>query len=104
MSSTAIKTFRFLTSAQVIKLHQTTIARAQPSQPAMLASAVTSPTNINYYDQGECLQLAAKLAEKIMKNHAYQDRNKRTALLAAGMFLKIDGYKLQDTPMAAFPS
>jgi prophage maintenance system killer protein len=36
-----------------------------------------------------------------MKNHAYQDGNKRTALLAADMFLKINGYKLQDTPMAA---
>jgi prophage maintenance system killer protein len=35
-----------------------------------------------------------------MKNHAYQDGNKRTALVAADMFLKINGYKLQDTPMA----
>jgi len=38
-------------------------------------------------------QLAANLSEKIMKNHAYQDGNKRTALVAADMFLKINGYK-----------
>ncbi|PVH74071.1 hypothetical protein DL98DRAFT_605784, partial [Cadophora sp. DSE1049] len=98
--SAAVKTFRFLTSAQVIRLHQTTIARAQPSQLAMLDSAVASPMNIKYYEQEENIfQLAGNLAEKIMKNHAYQDGNKRTALVAADMFLKINGYKLQDTPM-----
>jgi len=58
--------------------------------------------NIKYYEKEEnVFQLAAHLAEKIMKNHAYQDGNKRTALLAADMFLKINGYKLQDTPLAA---
>ena len=58
--------------------------------------------NIKYYDNEEnVFQLASNLAEKIMKNHPYQDgNNKRTALLAADMFLKINGYKLQDTPMA----
>ena len=35
-----------------------------------------------------------------MKNHAYQDGNKRTALVAADMFLKMNGYKLQKTPLA----
>jgi hypothetical protein len=34
-----------------------------------------------------------------MKNHAYQDGDKRTALVAAYMFLKIKGYKLQETPL-----
>lgn len=101
MTSPAAKTFRFLTSAQVIRLHQTAISKAQPSQPAMLESAVNSPMNIKHYEKEEnVFQLAANLAEKIMKNHAYQDGNKRTALLAADMFLKINGYKLQNTPMA----
>ena len=72
MSSAATKTFHFLTSAQVIRLHQAAIAKAQPSQPAMLESAVTSPMNIKYYEREEnVFQLAANLAEKIMKNHAY---------------------------------
>ena len=101
MSSTVTKTFRFLTSAQVMGLHQTIIAAAHPSQPGMLDSAVTSPINVKHYEKEEnVFQLAAVLAEKIMKNHPYQDGNKRTALLAADMFLKINGYKLQDTPMA----
>jgi len=36
-----------------------------------------------------------------MKNHAYQDGNKRTALVAADMFLKINGYKLQKVQLQA---
>lgn len=100
MSSAAAKTFRFLTSAQIIRLHQIAIAKAQPSQPGMLDSAVASPMNVKYFKKEEnVFQLAADLAENIMKSHAYQDGNK-TALLAADMFLKINGYKLQKTPMA----
>jgi death-on-curing family protein len=101
MSSTAAKTFRFLTSIQVNRLHQIVIAKRKPSQPAMLESAVASPMNVKYYEKEENIfQLATNLAEKIMKNHAYQDGNKRTALLAADMFFKINGYKLQRMPMA----
>ena len=56
----------------------------------MLDSAVNPPMNIKYYVKEENLfQLAANLAEKIMKNHIYQDGNKRTALLAADMFLMV---------------
>ena len=34
-----------------------------------------------------------------MKNHAYPDGNKRVVLVAADMFLKINGYKLQVAPL-----
>lgn len=67
----------------------------------MLESAIASPFNIKHYEKEEnVFQLAASLSEKIVKNHAYQDGDKRTALLAADMFLKINGYKLQRTPKA----
>lgn len=65
----------------------------------MLDSAAQSPLNTKYYtNQDNVFHLAAILSEKIMKNHAYQDGNKRTALLAANMFLKINGYLLQEVP------
>ncbi|OJD16312.1 hypothetical protein AJ78_03524 [Emergomyces pasteurianus Ep9510] len=58
-----------------------------------------SPMNMKHYAKVEdVFQLAANIAEKIMKNHAFQDGNKRTALLAADMFLKINGYCLQKVP------
>ena len=34
-----------------------------------------------------------------MKNHAFGDGNKRTGFVAADMFLKTNGYKLQKEPM-----
>ncbi|OAX81847.1 hypothetical protein ACJ72_03812 [Emergomyces africanus] len=100
-TSVATKKFRFLTAEQVIRLYKTSIANVGPTQPAMLESAVASPMNVKHYAQQENIfQLAANLSEKIMKNHAFMDGNKRAALLAADMFLSVNGYKLQDIPMA----
>lgn len=95
-------TFRFLTVSQVKKLHSRhVIPHGRPTQPDLLESAVQSPINIKYYsNENDLFTLAANLSEKIMKNHAYQDGNKRTALLAADMFLKINGYRLQKAPLS----
>jgi len=54
----------------------------------------------HYEGQQDIFQLAGTLAERIMNNHAFQDGNKRTALFAADMFLKMNGFYLQETPMA----
>jgi death-on-curing family protein len=98
----ATKSIRFLTASQVQRLHARFVApNAAPTQPGLLESAVHSPMNMKHYAKEEdVFQLAANLAEKIMKNHAFQDGNKRTALLAADMFLKINGYYLQKVPFA----
>lgn len=92
--------FRFLTATQVKRLYTMHIATSSPSQPTMLESAIDSPRNHKYYGQTNLFQLAGILAEKVILNHAYQDGNKRTALYAADMFLKINGYQLQKKPMA----
>ncbi|GAD97159.1 hypothetical protein PVAR5_5830 [Paecilomyces variotii No. 5] len=96
----ASKTIQFLTLSQIQRLHARFIApKAIPAQPDMLESALHSPMNLNHYTNEEDeFQLAANFAEKIMKNHAYQDGNKRTALLAADMFLKANGHYLQKVP------
>ncbi|KMQ48722.1 Death on curing protein [Trichophyton rubrum] len=88
---------RFLTMSQVKRLHAAIISpNTVPTQPNLLESAVHSPMNLNHYaGQEDIFQLAANLSEKIMRNHAYQDGNKRTALVAADMFLKINGHHLQ---------
>jgi death-on-curing family protein len=99
MASKVLK-FRFPTAAQVTRLHGMFIAPAQPTQPALLESAVQSPLNIKHYNnQHDLFQLAASLSVKLIKNHAYQDGNKRTALVVADMFLKMNGFKLQETPL-----
>ncbi|KAL2670644.1 hypothetical protein Neosp_014432 [[Neocosmospora] mangrovei] len=87
--------YRFLTVAQVKRLHMRHITKALPTQPAMLESAVNSPINHEHYGQKNLFVLAGVLAEKIALDHSYQDGNKRTALYAADMFLKMNGHQLQ---------
>jgi hypothetical protein len=78
-SSAASKFYRFLNSIQVRQLYLSYIANGAPTQPGLLDSAVTSPVNVKCYgSQDNLFQLAASLSEKIMKNHAFQDGNKRT--------------------------
>lgn len=81
-----------------MRLYETNVQRASPTQLPMLESAVYSPQNHKHYGQNDLFQLAGILAQKIILNHAYQDGNKRAALVAADMFLKINGYQLQKSP------
>ncbi|KAL4780180.1 DOC family protein [Aspergillus varians] len=79
----ATKTFRFLTSPQIQRLHaKFIIPNVTPTQLSMLESATNSPMNMKHYGQVD------------------DDGNKRTALVAADMFLKINGYYLQKVPFA----
>ncbi|CAP79025.1 Pc06g00320 [Penicillium rubens Wisconsin 54-1255] len=97
----ASKTLLFLTAEQIQRLHLRYINKPLPIQLNMLESAIHSPIDMEHYTKEEdVFQLAANLAEKIMRNHAFQDGNKRTALVAADMFLKINGYYLQKVPFA----
>ncbi|MCJ1395220.1 hypothetical protein MMC18_008103 [Xylographa bjoerkii] len=79
-----------------IQAYVTYVTNAQPTHPALLDSAVGSPIIIKYYEQQQDLfQLAASLTEKIIKNHAFQDGDKRVPLAAAEMFLRMKGWRLQ---------
>ncbi|KAM3537013.1 hypothetical protein ARSEF1564_010067 [Beauveria bassiana] len=92
-------TYRFPTAAQVMRLYSQCIGLPVPTQPAMLASALYSPIRHEQYGQTDLFQLAGLLASKVILNHSYQDGNKRTALYAADMFLKMNGYRLETKPM-----
>ncbi|KAF4120006.1 Fic/DOC family [Geosmithia morbida] len=71
-----------------------------PTQIPLLESAASAPENNNHYHgQTDLFQLAGILGERTIKNHAFQDGNKRTALIATDMFLKINGVKLIDNGM-----
>lgn len=98
----AAKTFLFLRAIHVRRLHRKIISptTTAPIQLGMLESAMSSPMNMKHYaNEQDVFQLAANLAEKIAKDHAFHDGNKRTALLAADMFLKMNGHSLQKAPL-----
>ena len=65
-------------------------------KPDLLESALARPQNeYAYSGEADIFKLAAIYAEGIAQNHAFADANKRTAFLAATMFLLDNGYELQ---------
>jgi len=62
-------------------------------------SALARPQNLAAYEDCEDVaQLAAAYAYGIARNHGFADGNKRTALVAADLFLMLNGYELSSLP------
>ena len=60
----------------------------------LLESALARPLNLWAYEQASLSRLAAAYAFGLAKNHPFLDGNKRIALIAAGVFLRINGLRL----------
>jgi len=61
---------------------------------SLLESALAAPLNHFEYDQADVFMLAATYAHALTSNHPFIDGNKRTAFVAAGVFLELNGYRL----------
>jgi death-on-curing protein len=59
-----------------------------------LDSALARPVNLNAYGETDVFRLAAAYAFGIVRNHPFVDGNKRTAFLAAYVFLHINGHEI----------
>ena len=59
-----------------------------------LESALARPENKAAYGNPDAAELAAAYAFGIARNHAFVDGNKRTAIVAAGAFLLLNGFRL----------
>jgi death on curing protein len=60
----------------------------------LLESALARPMNRAAYDNGDAFDLAASYAFGISRNHPFIDGNKRTAYVAAELFLMKNGHML----------
>ncbi len=60
----------------------------------LLESALARPQNQAAYGDPSLAELAAAYAFGIARNHAFVDGNKRTALMAAYTFLRMNGLRL----------
>jgi len=67
----------------------------------LLDSALARPLNLSLNEAPDMAGLAAAYGVGLAKNHAFVDGNKRTAFLAMGLFLGINGYRLQATQVEA---
>jgi death-on-curing protein len=63
----------------------------------LLESALARPLNLHAYGEPSLSKLAAAYAFGIAKNHPFIDGNKRTALVAAELFLGLNGHDLTAT-------
>lgn len=59
-----------------------------------LEAALAAPRNHFYYSGPDLFILAAVHAHAITRNHPFLDGNKRVALTLAGVFLRINGFRL----------
>jgi len=67
----------------------------------LLDSALARPMNLIAYGEPDLAELAASYGVGLAKNHAFVDGNKRAAFLAVGLFLRLNGHRLNATPAAA---
>lgn len=93
---------RYLTIPQVLAIHDQMIKRFGGSlgirDLKLIESAIERPRAT--FD-GEDLYpdiflKAAALMHSLLKNHAFVDGNKRTAYSSCGVFLKLNGYRLEN--------
>ena len=89
--------WRWLTLAMVEALHHESIARFGGSDGlrdgGLLESALARPQNRAAYEEGvSVFALAADYCLGIVKNHPFLDGNKRSGILAAAVFLSMNGF------------
>ena len=61
----------------------------------LLESALARPKNLFAYEEvHDPSRLAASYTFGFAKNHPFVDGNKRAAFIAAGLFLRLNGYRL----------
>lgn len=90
----------YLTVADVLGMHTVLIQRygGAPGvrDPGALESALFRPQT-GYYE--DIVAEAAALLESLAINHPFVDGNKRIAFAAADVFLRINGWRLQRSPV-----
>ena len=87
---------RFLTLDEVLYLHDESLARfggsAGVREPGLIESALGSAQNAYWYGRADNFGIAAAYAYHLAESQAFIDGNKRTAVAAAIMFLRQNGF------------
>ena len=61
----------------------------------LLESALAAPQQLFAYGSPDLCALAAKYAAALTRDHPFPDGNKRVALIVAGVFLEVNGLRLE---------
>ena len=91
-------TWRWIDRTVLIAIHDMQLAEhgggAGLRDGNLLESALAKPENLAAYGEPDAAALAAAYGYGISRNHAFIDGNKRTALVAAELFLQLNGWQL----------
>lgn len=92
---------RWLSVEELTEINARLIAMKTPEEISGVFSvdalyrAQQSPCQHRYYAQTEdVITLASVLFESLARNHAFHNANKRTAAVAASIFMLLNGYEL----------
>jgi death on curing protein len=96
-------TWRWITKSALLLLHGESLAEhgggAGLRDEGLLDSALGRPLNLLAYADPavppDFAALSASYTVGLAKNHPFVDGNKRAAFLATGLFLYLNGYRLQ---------
>ena len=84
--------------AVIVAIHEEQLAEhggpAGTRDRGLLESALACPLQLAHYGDPDAADLAASHAFGIARNHPFIDGNKRTAFVAAELFLALNGYRL----------
>ena len=97
--------WRWVSKQALVLLHGESLAthggREGMRDEGLLDSALMRPQNILAYTDADnppdTAALAASYGVGLAKNHPFVDGNKRAAFLAVGLFLYLNGFRLQAT-------
>ena len=100
-------TWRWISKSALMLLHSESLATHGGGEglrdEGLLDSALARPLNLMAYADAntppDIAALAASYTVGLAKNHPFVDGNKRAAFLATGLFLYLNGYRL-DTSQA----
>jgi death-on-curing protein len=93
-----VSTWRFIDPRVIRAIHEEQLAEhggaSGTRDEGMLESALGRPLQQAHYGTPDVADLAAAYAYGIARNHPFVDGNKRTAFVAAELFLALNGYVL----------
>jgi death-on-curing protein len=90
---------RWVPKSTVVAIHEIQLA-AHGGVPGLrddglLESALARPRNLFLHERKDVFELAAAYAQALLRNHPFVDGNKRVALTVAGVFLELNGFRLE---------
>lgn len=99
------KEWRWIDPAVINAVHDRQLAEHGGSEGIRdaggIESALARPIDLANYGTPDAADLAASYAYGFAKNHGFVDGNKRTAWIAARLFLADNGYRLSFDPLDA---